>query len=205
MIEPNPPSVEFPFAPHAPIHADRDLSGWCAIAAPIVRSVSFRLGHRFWLQPCDCQDLQQELWLVLLVRHGGRDRADHYRRLNGQEAKSSRAAIHSQLRREIERIGAALVQSWPFWRRLRPLAERQMSDALTHLLAAPGGSGDMHRHDVLLDVLGLVQDLPAADRALCESLMADAPPSLPFDHPEIDQRLAALRSDFMALGLHEYL
>ena len=205
MIEPNPPSVEFPFAPHAPIHADRDLPGWCVIAAPIVRSVSFRLGRRYWLQPCDCQDLQQELWLELLVRHGGRDRADHFRRLNGQEAKSSRAAIHSQLRREIERIGAALVQSWPFWRRLRPLAERQTPGALIDSLTARSGSGDMHRHDLLLDVLGLVQELPAADRALCESLMADAPPSLAIDPLEIDQRLAALRSDFMALGLHEYL
>lgn len=205
MIEPNPPSVEFPFAAHAPIHADRDLSGWCAIAAPIVRSVSFRLGRRFWLQPSDRQDLEQELWLELLVRHGGRDRADRFRRLNGQDAKSSRAAIHSQLRREIERIGAALVQSWPFWRRLRPLAERQMPGALIDSLTARGANDDAHHQDLLLDVLGLVQELPAADRALCESLMADVPPSLPFDHREINQRLAALRSDFMALGLHEYL
>ena len=204
MIESNPPPIQ-----HHPAaqtnHADCDLPGWCAVAAPIVRSVGFRLGRRYWLQPCDCQDLQQELWLELLVRHGGRDRADHFRRLNGQEAKSSRAAIHSQLRREIERIGAALVRSWPFWRRLRPMAERQMPEAPIDSQTARGAASDTDHQDLFLDVLGLVQELPAADRALCESLMADAPPSLPFDHREIDQRLAALRSDFMALGLHEYL
>lgn len=205
MIEPNPPSVEFPFAAHAPNHADRDLPGWSAIAAPIVRSVSFRLGRRFWLQPCDCQDLQQELWLELLVRHGGRDRTDHFRRLGGQDARTSRAAIHSQLRRKIERIGAALVRSWPFWRRLRPMAERQMPDAPIDSRTARGANDDAHHQDLLLDVLGLIQELPAADRALCESLMAHAPPSLPFDPLEINQRLATLRSDFMALGLHEYL
>ena len=189
--------------PHC--HGKASVPGWCAVAEPIVRSVSFRLGRRYWLQPCDRQDLEQELWLELLMRHGGRDRADHFRRLDGQDARHSRAAVHSQLCREIERIGAALVQSWPFWRRLRPLAERQMPDALIDSLAAPGGSGDMHRRDLLLDVLGLVQELPAADRALCDSLMADAPLSLPFDPLELDQRLAALRVDFMALGLHEYL
>lgn len=181
------------------------LPGWCALAKPFVRSISFRLARHYRLQPADRQDLEQELWLELLVRHCGKDRANEFQSLDSRHVQRHRAAIASQLRREIERIGAVLVQSWPFWRRLRPMAERQMPDALTDSLAARGANDDAHHQDLLLDVLGLIQELPAADRALCESLMADAPPSLAIDPLEIDQRLAALRSDFMALGLHEYL
>ena len=204
MTEPNHTSAQFSSTAPKPNRADRELPGWCAIAAPLIRSIGYRLGRRYWLQVCERQDLEQELWLELLVRHGGRDRADHFRLLDGQDARHSRAAVHRHLRGEIERIGAMLVQSWPFWRRPRPAPERQMPDALRDSLAASGTTRELHHHDLLLDVRGLVAELPAADRALCQSLMAGVPVST-FDHPDVDPRIAALRGDFMALGLHEYL
>jgi len=177
------------------------LPGWCAIAQPIVRSVSFHVGRRYWLQPCERQDLEQELWLELLVRHGGTDRVDDFRSLSGKDARQHRAAVWLQLGIEVDRIAAALVRCWPFWRRLRPAPERQMSDAVTESLAAVGRDGD--RHQLSVDVTALLAALPEADRQLCDSLMAGAPFSA-FDQADFTRRVAALRADFTALDLHDY-
>lgn len=194
--------------PHSAIRprgeAKPPLPGWCAVAEPIVRSVSFDLARHYWLQPCDRQDLEQELWLELLVRHGGRDRADDYRMFANCDIRACRQAVWSQLRGEIERIAMALARSWPFWRRLRPAPERQMSDAVSEGLTAAGGHDALHRHPLRLDVAAFVAELPAADRLLCESLMAGTP-APPFDEAELERRMDALRADCSACDLHEYL
>lgn len=178
------------------------LPGWCALAEPIVRSISFRLARRFWLQPADRQDLEQELWLELLVRHGGRDRVNDFHSMGGQDAQRHREAIASQLHREVERIAAALVRCWPFWRRLRPAPERQMSDAVREGLTAC--CGDVARHHLALDVSALLPELPDADRRFCQSLMNGVSVSA-LNSSDDARRMVALRADFTALDLHDYL
>lgn len=182
------------------------LPGWCAVAEPIVRSVSFQFARRYWLQPCQRQDLEQQLWLELLVRHGGRDRADDCQRLGGQDVRSCRAVVHVQLRGEIEHIAGALARSWPFWRCLRPAPERPLLDAVADALTTTDPLDSFRRHDLSLDVIAVLAALPSADRSFCELLMAgDAAGPFPFDRTDHERRVAALRADFAALDLHEYL
>jgi hypothetical protein len=182
------------------------LPGWCALAEPIVRSISFRLGYRYWLQPCHRQDLEQQIWLELLVRHGGRDSADDCQRLDGRDVRSCRDVVRAQLRHEIGHIAEALTRSWPFWRRLRPAPERALSDNVADELTATDVRDSSRRHDLSLDVIAVLAALPSADRSLCESLMAgDAAGPSPFDDSDHERRVAALQDEFTALDLHEYL
>lgn len=189
-----------------PSQKSRDvLPGWCALAEPIVRSISFQFARCYWLQPCQRQDLEQQLWLELLVRHGGRDRADDCQRLGGQDVRRCRDAVGAQLRGEIEHIAGALARSWPFWRRLRPAPERPLLGAVADALVATNMQESSRRNDLSLDVTAVLAALPAADRSFCESLMAGAAVPFTFDHTDQEGRVAALRADFAALDLHEYL
>ena len=97
------------------------LRGWCAVAQPMVRSVSISLARRrHGLGSWDSEDLEQELWLELFVRHSGRDRADNDRCFGGRDVRHCRDEVCSQLR--------------------RGRADRADSDAVIPILAGEGTS-----------------------------------------------------------------
>lgn len=179
------------------------------LAMPIVRSTAWRMGVSLGLRFHDRQDLEQQIWLELLVRHAGRDKDDRIPGfLDECHWRQQRSTARSQLQREVERIATALARSWPFWRRVRPAPERFSPffafDELTAFDPQPG----IGRHDLSLDLTELLSQLPAADRRLCESLMNDATDSsqyTPANCADMERRLAALRSDMAALHLQEYL
>ena len=175
------------------------LPGWWAMARPIVRSISFRLGHRHRLQSCDRNDLEQELWLQLLVRHGGRQRGDHHPALSHPDALSHYEAMRSQLRSEVEQAGAALRRSWALWRRQQERSERHVPAGLLESLACH----EVDRFDLSLDIAAIAAGLPAAQRKLCAMLMAGSPVPGADDIGRA-HRLAALRAAFSALDLHHY-
>lgn len=181
----------------------------CVLATPLVRSQASRMTARLGLRFDDRQDLEQELWLELLVRHAGRDRDDRVPGfLSQRDWPECRAAAWVQLQREIEEIAAALARSWPFWRRVRPNPERFWPSFLSAELTPADRNCEFRRLDLSLDVSELLGQLPAADRHLCESLMtgdADLPHASTSNCADMERRLAVLRNDLAALGLHEYL
>ena len=181
----------------------------CALATPLVRSEAWRMAVRLGLRLHDRQDLEQELWLELLVRHAGRDRDDSVPGfLSQHDWPKRRAAVRVQLQREVESISAALARSWPFWRRVRPAPERFWPLFLSAELTAADPQTESRRLDLSLDFAELLGQFPEADRRLCESLMdgdAELPQSAISDGAGLEHRLAALRNDLAALDLHEYL
>ncbi len=179
------------------------LKGWCALAWPIIRSISHKLALHHGLGPWERQDLEQELWLELLVRHGGRDRVDNYRSLGGREVRDHRDAARLLLRLELERIAAVLPQSWEFWRRLRLLPQLRPTSRITDGLIAAAARNSLRRYHLALDVAAILAELPAADRELCKALMDGE--RIASDDPDHARAIAALRADFSEIGLHEYL
>lgn len=181
----------------------------CALATPLVRREAWRMAARLGLRFHDRQDVEQELWLELLVRHAGRDRDDSVPGfLSQHDWPQRRAAVRVQLQREVESISAALARSWPFWRRVRPAPERFWPSFLSAELSAADPQAESRRLDLFLDIAELLHELPPADRRLCESLMtveADLPHASASTGSDLERRFAALRNDLAALGLHEYL
>jgi hypothetical protein len=184
------------------------------VAGPLVKSKASRLAIRLDLRLHEREDIEQELWLELLTRRRltgprGRDGGaseSHADRCAHEQPSAARA----QLQREIEQIEAGLTRTLAFWRRIAPRRERLVSLLWAgQWLADPRDAAQ--RQDLRLDVAALLAELPAADRRLCYSLMNDeaaagaSANSDTFVGADHERRIAALRSDFAALGLHEYL
>ena len=175
-----------------------------AVAMPIIRARAFWLAASLGLRWHDRDDLEQELWLELLLRHGGGDGTGS---LDSDEPEPL-GAVRLQLQQEVQQIAAALARSWPFWRRIRPALERFFIPFQSGILTAPDPRAEVRLRDLSLDITGLLAELPAADRQLCQSLMTGSAGSLASaacDPAEVASRLVALWNDFIALDLHEYL
>ena len=172
----------------------------CAIAMPLVRATTSRLTARFQLRAFDRDDLEQELWLELLIRWN--------RSGSACAERLPRFILLRRLKREIGEVAALLAHSSWLWHRLRPTCQSADRFVLECATDARLGHEPLRLHELRSDVAAVVSQLPAHLRQTCHRLMsATAPDELCDDANgrSADADTAALRDVFKSSDLHEYL
>jgi len=174
----------------------------CAIAMPLVRAKAGRLAAYFQLHPFDRDDLEQELWLELLIRWD--------RRGSACAKRPPRFSLFSRLKREIDEVAISLIRSHSFWHRMRPARQRADTSVLEYATDASVGHEPTRAHELRLDVASVIVQLPAELRETCRQIAFEELPGDPPRHTHgspagPDAQIAALRKIFKSLDLHEYL
>ena len=173
-----------------------------AIAIPLVRAKAHRLTGCFNLCPFDRDDLEQELWLRLLVRW------DQGISEGAEQLPPSALCLH--LKREIDDVAASLICSSAFWQVLRP-AWRCADNLVLDCANAPTARHYPTRgHELRLDLAAAIAQLPAALRDTYRRIVVETSATEPARAanrwPEgAEKEIAAIREIFTSLGLHEYL
>lgn len=174
----------------------------CAIAIPLVRAKADRLAVCFNLCPFDRDDLEQELWLRLLIRwnQGISEGAEQLPAL----------ALCSHLKREIDDVAASLICSSAFWQGLRPAWQCADDFVLDCATARTARHHPARRQELRLDLAAAIVRLPAAlrdtyQRIVIETWSAESPRATNAWPEGAEREIAALRKIFTSLGLHEYL
>lgn len=174
----------------------------CAIAIPLVRAKADRLAVCFNLCSFDREDLEQELWLRLLVRWD--------QGISEGPEQLPPSALCSRLKREIHDVAASLICSRAFWQGLRPAWECADNFVLDCATVPSASHHPARRHELQLDLAAAIAQLPAALRDTYQRIVIETsaaePPRATNGWPEgAEREIAALREIFTSLGLHEYL
>ena len=191
-------------------------SGLCAAAGPIVRAKVRKLAGRHRLQPCDRDDLEQEIYLELLAGWAAAGLSESARgepppgsALCSLRDDGHTATLQVDLTREVERVAGSLVRPRSFWRR-----ERSLPPSAAAVLVARPSACRPDGHDLRLDMAVALAHLPDNMRGLCRRLILTELTAVTDFHPqqpdmnalaEVQAQAVPLRLLFTSLGLHQYL
>ena len=178
----------------------------------LVRSRARRLARQAGLKTEDRQDIEQELWVDLLVRWHRFDAARAGGRTFATRVVEHRAAT-------LFRRSRTVAESTQRKRRSlhdtvqdgdgRPVPIAQVLDDRAQ--AARTGSHSLaadHQVDLATDVAGVLADLPEELRDLCERLKESSIARIAKDmgiaRTSLYRRIEKIREHFVSTGLHEY-
>ena len=169
--------------------------------------MAHRLADRFDLRPQDRDDLEQELWLALLVRWSAAARST-CRELEASPCAApeqfTEAGLRRLVARDVDQVAASLLRRHPLSIREHPLLLR-----IQRTPVAQAGD-ESRRRELRLDLAAVLSRLPGELRELCHRVLSgEMEGTSAYDvdagREEAERQLMTLRHAFRAYDLRGYL
>jgi hypothetical protein len=171
-------------------------------ARSIIRSKAWRLCRRWNLRFHEREDLEQELWLALLIHWNQQQTSDEPIGLSSNDGQWDMATLRHHLVHQVEYIVASMIYSDAFWQSIRPRREL-LGGAWLEEVLMDRESLSPQQIDLRLDVAEVLAQLPPGLRQLCDRLMEPSvsPPS--HDGELVGRSILMLRHALRSFNPHE--